>query len=57
MIDIVNELKTYHAEVDVYDPWIDPKEAKHEYRIEPLAEIDGQQYDVAVVAVAHRQFQ
>jgi UDP-N-acetyl-D-galactosamine dehydrogenase len=57
VIDIVNELKSYHAEVDVYDPWINPKEAKHEYGIEPLAEIDGQQYDAVIVAVAHRQFQ
>lgn len=57
VVDIINELKTYQAEVDVFDPWIDAKEARLEYDIEPLAEINGQQYDAAVVAVGHRQFQ
>jgi len=57
VIDIVNELRSYHAEVDVYDPWINPKDAMHEYGLEVLAELDGRQYDAVVVAVAHRQFQ
>ena len=57
VIDIVNELRSYHAEGDVYDPWINPKDAMHEYGLEVLAELDGRQYDAVVVAVAHRQFQ
>lgn len=56
VVDIISELRSYHAEVDVYDPWIDAREARHEYGIEPLAEINGQQYDAVIVAVAHRQF-
>lgn len=57
VVDIINELRTYHAEVDVYDPWIDAREAREEYALEPLAEINGQQYDAVIVAVGHRQFQ
>ena len=57
VVDIIQELKSYHANVDVYDPWINPREAKHEYDIEPLASLDGGQYDAVIVAVAHRQFQ
>jgi UDP-N-acetyl-D-galactosamine dehydrogenase len=56
VVDVIGELRTYHANVDVYDPWIDAKEARQEYGLEPLAEINGQQYDAVIVTVAHRQF-
>jgi UDP-N-acetyl-D-galactosamine dehydrogenase len=45
--------------VDVYDPWADPDEVKHEYGIEllpkePLPDLDA--YDAVVLAVAHDTF-
>jgi UDP-N-acetyl-D-galactosamine dehydrogenase len=36
IIDIVNELKEYHTQIDVYDPWVDAAEAEHEYGISPV---------------------
>ena len=36
IVDIVHELKQYDVHVDVYDPWVDPKEAEHEYGITPV---------------------
>ena len=30
------QLNEYHAEVDVYDPWVDAAEAEHEYGIRPI---------------------
>jgi len=57
VVDVIRELKTYHANVDVYDPWIVAREARNEYGIEPLASLNGQHYDAVVVTVAHRQFQ
>jgi UDP-N-acetyl-D-glucosamine/UDP-N-acetyl-D-galactosamine dehydrogenase len=56
VIDIIRELKKYGAEVDVYDPWIDRREARHEYAVTPLRALDGRKYDAAVLAVAHQQF-
>ncbi len=56
VIDTVRELGSYHAAVDVYDPWIDPAEARHEYGIEPLPRLNGNRYDAVIVAVGHRQF-
>jgi UDP-N-acetyl-D-glucosamine/UDP-N-acetyl-D-galactosamine dehydrogenase len=32
VVDVVRELEDYGIAVDVYDPWIDPAEAQHEYR-------------------------
>jgi UDP-N-acetyl-D-galactosamine dehydrogenase len=55
-IDVHRELSSYGATVDVYDPWADPDEVRHEYGVEMTAEPDRGAYDVVVVAVAHRQF-
>jgi UDP-N-acetyl-D-galactosamine dehydrogenase len=56
VIDIIKELKKYGATVDVYDPWIDAKEARHEYGVRPVRELGKVKYDAAVLAVAHQQF-
>ena len=34
VVDIVREFRDYHARVEVYDPWADPQEARHEYGID-----------------------
>jgi UDP-N-acetyl-D-glucosamine/UDP-N-acetyl-D-galactosamine dehydrogenase len=54
--DVVRELGNYGARVDVYDPWIDAKEATHEYGIRPIKRLAAGVYDAAVLAVGHRQF-
>jgi len=57
VIDVVRELQSYHAQVDIYDPWIDPDEAQHEYGVTPLAELPSAgSYDAIVLAVAHPEF-
>ncbi|MCW8039099.1 MULTISPECIES: Vi polysaccharide biosynthesis UDP-N-acetylglucosamine C-6 dehydrogenase TviB [Acinetobacter] len=56
IIDIVNELKEYHVNVDVHDPWVDAAEAEHEYGIQPIQTVEQGQYDAVILAVAHEQF-
>ncbi|MBK5913168.1 Vi polysaccharide biosynthesis UDP-N-acetylglucosamine C-6 dehydrogenase TviB [Rhodocyclus purpureus] len=56
VVDIVDELKEYNCSVDVFDPWVDAEEARHEYGITPVAEPEAGAYDAVIVAVAHRQF-
>ena len=56
VIDIIQELAGYDAAVDVWDPWIDPQEARGEYGLELVAEPRPGAYDAIVLAVAHRQF-
>jgi UDP-N-acetyl-D-galactosamine dehydrogenase len=56
VVDIVHELLEYHALVDVYDPWVDIKEAEHEYAITPVTQLKPAVYDAVVIAVAHGQF-
>lgn len=56
VVDIVRELEEYNVQVDVFDPWIDPEEADHEYGIKPVALPDTGSYDAVIIAVAHKQF-
>ena len=57
VVDVVQELKSYGATVDVYDPWADAQVVKHEYGLEILTRPPAAgQYDGIVLAVAHNQF-
>jgi len=56
VLDIVSELAEYHCQVDVYDPWVSPAEAQHEYGITPINQPEAGAYDAVIIAVAHREF-
>jgi UDP-N-acetyl-D-galactosamine dehydrogenase len=56
VIDVVRELEKYGADVDIYDPWADGQECRHEYGVRPIKTLKPKHYDVAVVAVAHKEF-
>ena len=56
VIDVVNELSTFGATVDVHDPWVDQDEAVEEYGIELIKVPPAEAYDAVVIAVAHDQF-
>jgi UDP-N-acetyl-D-galactosamine dehydrogenase len=56
VIDVVRELQKFGAKVDVYDPWADGAECKHEYGVRPVRALERNTYDATVVAVAHREF-
>jgi UDP-N-acetyl-D-galactosamine dehydrogenase len=56
VVDVVRELQNSGADVDIYDPWADAAELKHEYGLRPIRTLASRRYDVAVVAVAHNEF-
>ncbi len=56
VVDIYNELLQFGINVDVYDPWADAKEVKHEYGINILNQLPVKNYDSVIVAVAHNEF-
>jgi UDP-N-acetyl-D-galactosamine dehydrogenase len=57
VVDIYHELKQFGLNVDIYDPWADIAEVKHEYGIEILNKIvEGVVYDAIIVAVSHDEF-
>lgn len=56
VVDVVNELTDYGAEVDVYDPWVLGSQAKDEYGIILLKEPKANTYDGIILAVPHSEF-
>src|SRR5690554_2944870 len=56
VVDIVKELTEYGIQVDVYDPWVNPQEAQHEYGITPVTKPEQNAYDAMILAVSHNQF-
>jgi len=55
VIDVITEFRDYDCLVDVYDPWADAAEVKHEYGVE-LTASPSSDYDAVVLAVAHNEF-
>jgi UDP-N-acetyl-D-galactosamine dehydrogenase len=56
VIDVVAELQSYNANVEVYDPWVSAEEARHEYGLDLVPDLVDGRYDAIILAVAHRQF-
>ncbi len=56
VVDIISELAGFQAQVDVYDPWVDAAEARHEYGITPVDGPTTGEYDAIVLAVGHSEF-
>jgi UDP-N-acetyl-D-galactosamine dehydrogenase len=54
--DIIAELRDYSLEVDVYDPWVDPDDARREYGLEIIPSPAERCYDGVVLAVGHKDF-
>jgi len=55
-IDVYNELKAYHMDIDLYDPWANAEEVKHEFGVELKTSITNEKYDTIILAVAHKEF-
>jgi UDP-N-acetyl-D-galactosamine dehydrogenase len=56
VIDVIQELRSYGADVAVHDPVADPAEAVHEYGIELTPRERLPRAHAVVMAVAHRAF-
>ncbi|WP_028579062.1 Vi polysaccharide biosynthesis UDP-N-acetylglucosamine C-6 dehydrogenase TviB [Desulfogranum japonicum] len=56
VIDIIEELGSYGANVEVYDPWCDQTEAISLYQTNMVSDLGEKHYDAVVLAVAHNEF-
>ena len=55
-IDVYEELKSYNANVDVFDPWADENVVEEEFGFTSFREIPKKQYHAVVLTVAHREY-
>lgn len=56
VVNIIKELESYGAQIDVFDPWANRNEAQELYRVNMVEEPNRHHYDAIVFAVAHRDF-
>jgi UDP-N-acetyl-D-galactosamine dehydrogenase len=58
VIDVINELKNYNLNIDVYDPWASVEEVKSEFGITLLSQENElkKEYDSIILAVSHDEF-
>jgi UDP-N-acetyl-D-galactosamine dehydrogenase len=56
VVDILSELAEFDINIDVYDPWVNPDEAKKEYNVDLISAPKSSHYDAVIFAVAHDQF-
>lgn len=56
VVDIVRELESFDARVDVFDPWISADAARQEYGINMIDAPKRSAYDGIVIAVGHNLF-
>lgn len=57
VIDIINELKEYGSNVDVYEPWIDEKDKDYyNYNFIDNPLMSDKKYESIIVAVGHDKF-
>jgi UDP-N-acetyl-D-galactosamine dehydrogenase len=56
VVDIIAELRSYGASVDVWDPWVEAADAHEEYGLDLTATPATDAYDAIVLAVAHKEF-
>lgn len=56
VVDIYHELREFGLLVDVYDPWANADEVKHEYGIVIHSQLPKHTYEGIIVAVAHEAF-
>ena len=56
VIEIINELESYHISVDVYDPVVNRQEASDVCGVDLISLLEKDTYDAVIIAVAHGEF-
>jgi UDP-N-acetyl-D-galactosamine dehydrogenase len=56
VIDVIRELQEFGCDVEVSDYWADKEEVKREYNLDLKNDINYDDYEAVVLAVAHDKF-
>lgn len=57
VVDIANTLRTYEANISIYDPWADPDIVMAEYGLKSAQQLTVKGFfDAIILAVAHNEF-
>ncbi len=56
IVDVIKSLSEYGIKITIYDPWANPKEVYHEYKLETTISVPKNKFDAIVLGVSHREF-
>ncbi|MEI6680909.1 MAG: UDP binding domain-containing protein, partial [Mariniphaga sp.] len=56
VVDVVKELEQFGCRVDIYDPWANAADVKHEYGRDIISAYNLDDYNAIVLAVSHNEF-
>lgn len=56
IVDVIKALEDFGVKVTTFDPWANPEEVHHEYKLECQNTIPNKKFDAIVVGVAHKEF-
>ena len=56
VIDVIRELQDFGCDVEVSDYWADKEEVKREYNLDLKENVNYDDYEAIVLAVAHDEF-
>ena len=56
VIDVIRELEEFGCDISVSDYWADKDEVKKEYNLDIKEDVNYDDYDAVVLAVAHDKF-
>jgi len=56
VVDVINELRSYKANITVYDPWASCEQVEHEYDIDCIDKLpERKTFDAVILAVSHAE--
>ncbi|MDO6518272.1 nucleotide sugar dehydrogenase [Zobellia uliginosa] len=55
-VDVITNLKSYGANISIFDPWASKEEVEEEYGLQIVNQVPNEKYDTIVLAVAHNEF-
>jgi len=56
VLDIVDELKLSSCNIDLFDPWVEKRDAMNELKIKTINKLKKNNYDAIIISVAHDEF-
>jgi UDP-N-acetyl-D-glucosamine/UDP-N-acetyl-D-galactosamine dehydrogenase len=56
IVDVIAALKEYGIEITIYDPWANPAEVQHEYKLDCTNSLPNSKFDAIILGVSHKEF-
>lgn len=55
-VDVITNLQSFGTNVTIFDPWANPEEVMHEYKLRTIKELPNSTYEAIVLTVAHKEY-